>query len=313
MFPSGPISSADNDDIDGPEEIICASKRKRSRIFRLVDSSDSNDSDQENERKNFKSVLSNKYRSSSDSPVAKKKLKIDINDSDSKKNSFEERLLRNQKRPHSLAEAKYIEDETDMIDAPTVYLHSKLDFIKPENIRDKNKRRPADMDYDPGTLFVPTGYLEKLTPAMRQWWQLKSENFDSILFFKVGKFYELYHMDADVGVRELGFTYMKGDFAHSGFPEQSFDRMASSLVNRGFKVARCEQTETPEMMTERVKHQHKPTKFDKVVNREICQVINRGTQVFGQQIEITKEFQPNYMMAVVEKVIFNRISHIEPK
>lgn len=71
---------------------------------------------------------------------------------------------------------------------------------------------------------------------MRQWWQIKSQNFDSILFFKVGKFYELYHMDADVGVTELGFTYMKGEFAHSGFPEQSFSRMANSLVERGFKV-----------------------------------------------------------------------------
>lgn len=71
---------------------------------------------------------------------------------------------------------------------------------------------------------------------MRQWWEIKSENFDSVLFFKVGKFYELYHMDADVGVTELGFTYMRGEFAHSGFPEQSFDRMSTSLVERGFKV-----------------------------------------------------------------------------
>lgn len=70
----------------------------------------------------------------------------------------------------------------------------------------------------------------------RQWWIMKSENMDCVLFFKVGKFYELYHMDADVGVTELGFTYMKGDFAHSGFPEQSYDRMVTSLVAKGFKV-----------------------------------------------------------------------------
>lgn len=72
--------------------------------------------------------------------------------------------------------------------------------------------------------------------AMRQWWVLKSENFDSVLFFKVGKFYELYHMDAEVGVNELGFTYMRGEYAHSGFPEQSFNRMAQSLIERGYKV-----------------------------------------------------------------------------
>lgn len=140
---------------------------------------------------------------------------------------------------------------------------------------------------------------------MRQWWSIKSQNYDSILFFKVGKFYELYHMDADVGVSELGFTYMKGDFAHSGFPEQSFDRMSTSLVERGYKVARIEQTETPEGMTERVKKMSKSTKFDKVVSREVCQIVNKGTQVFGQQIEISNEYESHFMLAIAEKVSSN--------
>lgn len=135
-------------------------------------------------------------------------------------------------------------------------------------------------------------------------------------------------MDADIGVKELGFTYMRGEFAHSGFPEQSYDRMATSLVARGYKVsyiytlnllykfsllnyilhhscsqvARVEQTETPDMLQERLKKQKKTTKFDKVVSREICQVTNRGTQVFGQQVPLTNDHQPNYMLAVAEKV-----------
>lgn len=44
---------------------------------------------------------------------------------------------------------------------------------------------------------------------MRQWWELKSKRFDCVLFFKVGKFYELYHMDAVVSVNELSLTYMR--------------------------------------------------------------------------------------------------------
>lgn len=68
------------------------------------------------------------------------------------------------------------------------------------------------------------------------------------------------------------------------------------------KVARIEQTETPDMMQERVKQMKKSTKFDKVVSREICQVTNRGTQVFGQQVPLTNSHQANYMLAVVEKV-----------
>lgn len=114
---------------------------------------------------------------------------------------------------------------------------------------------------------------QSLLQGMRQWWVLKSQNFDSILFFKVGKFYELYHMDAEVGVKELGFTFMRGEFAHSGFPEQAFNKMSTSLIERGYKVARVEQTETPDTMNVRIKNMTtKPSKFDKVVSREICQV-----------------------------------------
>lgn len=45
--------------------------------------------------------------------------------------------------------------------------------------------------------------------------------------------------------------YFQGDFAHSGFPESAYGKMATTLIDKGFKVARVEQTETPEMMTER--------------------------------------------------------------
>jgi DNA mismatch repair protein MSH6 len=44
---------------------------------------------------------------------------------------------------------------------------------------------------------------------MRQWWEMKSKHYDCILFFKVGKFYEFYHMDAVTGVKELSLTFMR--------------------------------------------------------------------------------------------------------
>jgi len=44
---------------------------------------------------------------------------------------------------------------------------------------------------------------------MRQWWELKAKNYDTILFFKVGKFYEFYHMDAVIAAQELGILYMR--------------------------------------------------------------------------------------------------------
>ncbi|KAH8396852.1 hypothetical protein KR215_005308 [Drosophila sulfurigaster] len=189
---------------------------------------------------------------------------------------------------------------TSNFDEPVVWPHQKLEFLQPEKIKDKAGRRPDHPDYDKSTLHVPEKFLNSLSPGVRQWWVLKSDNFDCVLFFKVGKFYELYHGDADVGVNELGFTYMRGEFAHSGFPEISFDKMSSILIDRGYKVARVEQTETPDMMTERCKR-IKPTKFDKVVAREICQITDRGTQVFGSQCAIGPNHQPNYMLALVEQ------------
>lgn len=50
---------------------------------------------------------------------------------------------------------------------------------------------------------------------------------------QVGKFYELFHMDADVGVKELDLIYMKGVKAHSGFPEVAYGKYSSILVSKG--------------------------------------------------------------------------------
>ncbi|XP_041982809.1 probable DNA mismatch repair protein Msh6 isoform X2 [Aricia agestis] len=181
------------------------------------------------------------------------------------------------------------------------WTHCKLEWLKPEKVRDAKRRRPNDPDYDPSTLYVPPEFLKSQTPAHRQWWDMKSTHFDCVLFFKVGKFYELYHMDAAVGVNELGFSYMKGEFAHSGFPESAYARMAATLVSKGYKVARVEQTETPDMMQERCKQMGTTSKFDKVVRREICQVAVRGAQACGLQDAGPADSGALYMMGLAEE------------
>ncbi|XP_050100322.1 probable DNA mismatch repair protein Msh6 [Anopheles aquasalis] len=201
------------------------------------------------------------------------------------------RLIEEEEGPEELATS---------LDEPTVWAHQKLEFLKPNKIKDIHGNRPGSEKYDGRTLFVPESFLNTLTPAMRQWWEIKSQHYDCVLFFKVGKFYELYHMDAEVGVSELGFSFMKGEFAHSGFPETAYDRMSTTLIEKGFKVARIEQTETPDMMQERCRVQRTNSKYDKVVRREVCQVTVKGTEVFGQQVRITTNHAPRYMMTVVE-------------
>ncbi|KAF4529870.1 hypothetical protein B566_EDAN018097 [Ephemera danica] len=177
------------------------------------------------------------------------------------------------------------------------------DFLQPEKIRDAEKRRPDHPDYNPRTVFVPPSFLQSLTPAMRQWWDIKRQNFDCVIFLKLGKFYELYHMDAAIGVNELGLIFMKHpDVAHSGFPEAGYARYSKVLVEKGYKVARVEQTETPEMMQNRCKQMSAPTKFDKVVKREVCQVTSKGTRMY-LAIEGDATTSDNaYLLAITEKV-----------
>ncbi|RMX47670.1 hypothetical protein pdam_00013626 [Pocillopora damicornis] len=176
--------------------------------------------------------------------------------------------------------------------------------VKKRRIIESGSEDSADeiaLDY---FLFsVPSSFLNSkdATPAMKQWWQLKSDNFDTILFFKVGKFYELYNMDATVGVKELGLIYMKGNFAHAGFPEIAFGRYSDTLIQKGYKVARVEQTETPEMMKERCKRTHSNLKSDQVVKREICAVITKGTKTYSFVDGDCTESSAAYLLAISEK------------
>lgn len=128
-----------------------------------------------------------------------------------KKSSSEEEEDRPQTKEAAKKIVKKIQDAVKEIkdDVHGNWLHNRLDFLKSQHIRDVNGKRPDDPDYDNRTVYVPKSFLDDQTPAMRQWWVLKSTHMDSVMFFKVGKFYELYHMDAVVGVTQLGFSYMK--------------------------------------------------------------------------------------------------------
>ncbi|TRY55075.1 hypothetical protein DNTS_020796 [Danionella cerebrum] len=183
----------------------------------------------------------------------------------------------------------------------TVWDHEKIEWLQEGKRKDGKRKRQSEEGYDSTTLYVPDDFLNRTTPGMRRWWQLKSEMFDTVLFYKVGKFYELYHMDAVIGVNELGLTFMKGTWAHSGFPEIGFGRFSDVLVQKGYKVARVEQTETPEMMEARCKKMARPTKFDRVVRREVCRVITRGTQTYSVLDGAPSEMQSKYLLSVKEK------------
>ena len=155
------------------------------------------------------------------------------------------------------------------------------DFLKTENIRDKNGRKPEDPLYDPTTLFIPATYWKQkeCTPVMHQFWRFKQDHFDKVLLFKLGKFYELFYDDAIIGNQVLDLNWMGNDpkKLHVGFPEKCLEEKAAKLIEAGFKVAVVEQIERPEEMKERAKNSHSKDKADKVVKRELCNVFTKGT------------------------------------
>ena len=74
---------------------------------------------------------------------------------------------------------------------------------------------------------------------------------------------------------------MKGHDAHAGFPEVAYGENADKLVRAGYKVARVEQTETPEQLQARKKqHKKRAGPAPKVVNREVCSILSLGTRTF---------------------------------
>lgn len=126
------------------------------------------------------------------------------------------------------------------------------EFIKEENRRDINGRRPDHIDYDAKTLFITDKQYKKLTPGMVQYWRIKQQHMDKIILFKLGKFYEMFYEDARVAVKELGLNWM-GTRMHAGFPEAAFDKYLRLLVEKGYLVGVVEQTETEKEMKHRIK------------------------------------------------------------
>ncbi|XP_051141836.1 DNA mismatch repair protein MSH6 isoform X2 [Andrographis paniculata] len=170
----------------------------------------------------------------------------------------------------------------------------KLRFVEIDRM-DARRRRPGDADYDPRTLFLPPNFVKGLTGGQKQWWEFKSQHMDKVLFFKMGKFYELFEMDAHVGAKELGLQYMKGEQPHCGFPEKNFSINVEKLAIKGYRVLVVEQTETPEQLELRRKEEGSK---DKVVKREICAVITKGTLTEGEILSTNPD--ASYLMALAE-------------
>ncbi len=131
----------------------------------------------------------------------------------------------------------------------------------------------------------------ELTPMQRQYMQIKERNQDSILFFRLGDFYEMFNEDAQVASRELDLTLTTRDRSKPkeeqtpmcGVPYHSVDAYIARLVQKGYKVAICEQMTDPAL-----------TKG--LVEREITRIVTPGTVTESCMLE---ESRNNYYACLV--------------
>lgn len=126
------------------------------------------------------------------------------------------------------------------------------------------------------------------TPLMRQYFKIKSEYPDTILFFRVGDFFETFEDDAKIASKVLGITLTKrsngaaGDVPLAGFPHHAVDSYLPKLVRAGYRVAICEQMEDP--------------KFAKgIVKREVVEVVTPGVTLSDKLLDHKKN---NYLAAI---------------
>lgn len=129
------------------------------------------------------------------------------------------------------------------------------------------------------------------TPMMEQYYQIKEQYPDAFLFYRVGDFYELYEDDAVKGAQilELTLTHRSNKSENpipmAGVPHMAVDSYVNTLVEKGYKVAICEQLEDPK-------------KAKGMVKRGIIQLVTPGTKM-AQGPDDSQE--SNYLTSVVEK------------
>jgi len=113
--------------------------------------------------------------------------------------------------------------------------------------RDGNGNIPSDPEFDPRTLFIPDHDFAALKGFNKQYWSIKKENMDLVLFVRVGAFYELYDNDADIGLR-IGLNPMgeksgslQANMWKVGFHARSFDIWCHKVLMLGYSVGRVEE------------------------------------------------------------------------
>ena len=130
--------------------------------------------------------------------------------------------------------------------------------------------------------------MADLTPMMQQYMATKEQYKDCILFYRLGDFYEMFFDDALVASKELEITLTGKNCGQEerapmcGIPYHAADSYLTKLVNKGYKVAICEQVEDPKLAKG-------------IVKREVIRIVTPGTNLNMMSLE---ESRNNYLMCI---------------
>ncbi len=131
--------------------------------------------------------------------------------------------------------------------------------------------------------------IKDLTPMMQQYMETKKQYKDCILFYRLGDFYEMFFDDALTASRELEITLtgkacgLEERAPMCGIPYHAVEGYLTKLVNKGYKVAICEQVEDPKLAKGLVK-------------RDVTRIVTPGTNLNLQSLE---ESRNNFLMCIV--------------
>ena len=140
----------------------------------------------------------------------------------------------------------------------------------------------------PGKPTIISLVIESSSPMMAQYFEVKSKYPDTILFFRVGDFYEMFFDDAKLASSELDLVLTGKDCGQEerapmcGVPFHSADNYIAKLVSHGHKVAICEQTEDP-------------SKATGLVKRDVIRVMTPGTVIESNMLD---DGANNYLCAI---------------
>ncbi len=127
------------------------------------------------------------------------------------------------------------------------------------------------------------------SPVRNQYLQIKRQNPDAILFFRMGDFYEMFDDDAEIVARELEIALTRRDFGRgekspmAGIPHHAADGYLARLVSKGYRVAVCEQTSDPALSKG-------------LVDREVIRIVTPGTVIDPTMLAAKRN---NFLASVV--------------